>query len=146
MKYSFFSYLSRFYNVRGASRCFWCIFSIVYMCFLIWQPFWCMTVIFSHFHVVIKRINVLFYYLSQYYKVISANQEKELWQFFVLYLCFSVISDIYIIFSHFKKHTKRNEILFYNSSQNSKVISASQTCLRRFCIIYLYFHYLGSLT
>ncbi|KAG5619521.1 hypothetical protein H5410_004739 [Solanum commersonii] len=114
-----FSNLSRYSKVIGVSH--WCmskffgvIFCNVYVCFLIFLPFWGIYVKFGHYRSVTKRSKVLFSYSSRYYKVIGVSQ-NSFEAFFVSFICFLIFWPfwgIYVIFSHFREVTKRSKILF----------------------------------
>ena len=108
----------------GSLQCFWVIFSIV------WQFFGVSTIwreLTSYFALLWKlRTNVKFFFSfwSWYSKVIGAI--RNVFEAFLYCLCaFLHFFAINIIFSHYPVVTKGRKVLFWYSSQYSKVIGES---------------------
>ena len=81
-------------QIKNILRCF----CIVYMCFLIFQPFWGINIRFCNFRAITKRSKFLFDYSSRYSKVIRASQKKL--SYFLYCLC--VLLDFWSFFRYLR--------------------------------------------
>ncbi|KAG5610351.1 hypothetical protein H5410_021632 [Solanum commersonii] len=74
-----------------------------------------------------KRSKVLFFYSSQYSKLIGAITERSKVLFCIrhdiLRSLVQLFWGIYVIFDHFRAVTKRSKVLIFYSSRYSKVIN-----------------------